>query len=98
MRYEMTHVSYHDGSPAMLVREREGSVRMMNEDGYVWSDPAWWWIPLAEVTDEDRERWADNEGEWPYETDDAVFDREVQEYYDPMGYNSDSYIAYLNRH
>ena len=55
--YNATHVSRFDGSDAMLVRERRGMVRMVNEDGHQWSDPADWWIPVDAVTDEDRERW-----------------------------------------
>lgn len=44
--YRHTHVSAHDGSPAMLVCEHGDTVFLMNEDGYEWSDPAADWLPI----------------------------------------------------
>lgn len=96
--YMETHVSWFDGSPAMLVRERKGMVRMVNEEGYVWSDPASRWIAIGDETPADYARWAkeeDNE-DYSYAYEDGMLSAEEQEYYDPMGYQSDSYIAYLN--
>jgi len=89
--YKHTHVSYFDGSPAMLVRERKGAVRMMNECGDQWSDPAWWWIPIGSETQEDYDRWQEQEDD---QHDEYTSGADYMASY----YNSDSYIAYLNGH
>lgn len=93
MNYSHTHVSRADGSPAMVVRERKGMLRLMNEDGYQWSDPASWWIPIGEETPADFARWAaldeNEEDDYPPSQSGAEF---MAAYY-----NSDSYINYLNR-
>jgi hypothetical protein len=77
----------------MLVRERKGTVRMVNEDGHQWSDPAWWWIAIGNETDADRERWAK-----VWEEPDEDYDDGAQSGAEFMAayYNSDSYINYLN--
>lgn len=46
MNYRHTHVSIHDQSPAMLVYEAAGTVRLVNEDGFEWEDPANQWEPI----------------------------------------------------
>lgn len=87
--YEPTHASFHDGSNAMLTQMSTAgySVHLINEDGHQWCDPAGWWIPLDKVTDDDRERWAEIDGneddfdytfiDYPeYDPDMAFYERE----------------------
>lgn len=87
--YKHTHVSRYDGSPAMEIPQTDApySIVLVNEDGHEWIDPLGWWIPVDEVTDEDREAW-DDEDDYPPSQSGAEF---MADYY-----NSDSYINYLN--
>ena len=41
--YEHTHYSVIDGSPAMRVRSDLDTITLVNEDGYVWTDPVEQW-------------------------------------------------------
>lgn len=90
--YQHTHVSYHSGDAAMMVKRTDKAITLINEDGYRWTDPAWWWIEIGNETDADYQRWLDNEEE------------EDEDYYEPDMYwsgtgemmNDDSYIDYLN--
>lgn len=90
--YTHTHVSFHDGSPAMMVKDREKTITLINEEGYRWTDPAWWWIEIGNETDADYQRWAEVDGN---EEDD---DHEPDMYWSGTGemMNDDSYIDYLN--
>lgn len=46
MKYEHTHVSRLDTSPAMVVSQDEETITLVNEDGHTWTDPADQWLPL----------------------------------------------------
>lgn len=45
--YQHTHVSVEDGSPAMVIRQSDGTITLMNEDGHVWTDPAVDWETIS---------------------------------------------------
>lgn len=48
MRYEATHLSAHDGSDAMKLGsdDKPGEITLVNEDGFIWTDPAEQWEPI----------------------------------------------------
>lgn len=48
MNYRATHVSVHDGSDAMEISRDEsaGTITLVNEDGYEWTDPLADWEAL----------------------------------------------------
>lgn len=83
MNYEHTHQSIRDASPAMFLFEDNdaNTYTLVNECGDVFVVSQDDWISIAEVTQENYDHWT--------AMDEA-------DYYDPMGYNSDSYINYLN--
>lgn len=91
MDYRHTHVSRYDGSPAMEIPQTDApySIVLVNEDGHEWIDPLGWWIPIDEVTDDDRAEW--EEDEYPYKHQSQSGAEFMAAYY-----NSDSYINYLN--
>jgi hypothetical protein len=45
-KYIETHVSVHDGSPAMMLTQDEIHIALMNEDGYTWIDRQADWRPI----------------------------------------------------
>lgn len=45
-RYEDTHLSAHDGSPAQLVTQDAETMTLRNECGDVWTDPIGDWLPV----------------------------------------------------
>lgn len=45
-RYICTHVSVLDESTAMLIAEHNGRITLINEDGYMWTDPSSEWRAL----------------------------------------------------
>lgn len=57
-KYKATHVSVEDGSPAMLVRETQHLIVLMNEDGNVWTDRRSDWQDY----DDPARPWLDEEG------------------------------------
>lgn len=89
MNYTPTHSSRRDGSTAMMVSQPGFSIVLVNEDGAEWIDPLGWWIPIGEETDEDIERWEENE-------QDKYPPSQSGEEFMANYYNSDSYINYLN--
>lgn len=46
MKYSHTHLSVQDGSPAMFVSEGHGTITLVNEDGFFWTDPTDHWVPI----------------------------------------------------
>lgn len=58
MKYEHTHVSTGDGSPAMLVETDGEKITLVNEDGHQWTDPASDWRPIGspEANPHDNDR------------------------------------------
>lgn len=42
-RYEATHQSANDGSPAMMLRQDDTTITLVNEDGFEWTDPRGDW-------------------------------------------------------
>jgi hypothetical protein len=46
VNYQHTHESVRDKSPAMLVRQDEATITLVNEDGFEWTDPAGQWRPI----------------------------------------------------
>lgn len=86
--YYHSHASVNDDSPAMVVSHTHETITLVNEDGFVWTDPIDQWkrienpvYPDAYLDDEDED----------YD-DGAQSGAEFMASY----YNSDSYIAYLN--
>lgn len=64
--YKHTHESVEDGSPAMLVRQDDTTITLINEDGTTWTDPLSQWRAISTTwptTDEERTSFAD----WQYE-------------------------------
>lgn len=47
MDYTHTHQSVRDGSAAMRVSEGHGTITLVNEDGFYWTDPADQWVPIG---------------------------------------------------
>lgn len=49
MRYEHTHESVDDGSPAMLVSQTTVTITLVNEEGHQWTDPLAEWRPIPKI-------------------------------------------------
>lgn len=47
--YEATHMSRHDGSPAMALPTDPGTLVLVNEDGYVWIAEPENWKDLSKI-------------------------------------------------
>lgn len=48
MKYRHTHVSVHDGSPAMSLGLVPGGLHLMNEDGFTWVSGPDQWEPIPQ--------------------------------------------------
>jgi hypothetical protein len=48
MFYKHTHVSTVDRSPAMSLYSTRTQIVLMNEDGFIWVDPATRWTEIRE--------------------------------------------------
>jgi hypothetical protein len=55
--YKHTHVSVHDGSPAMMLSQTKFELTLVNEDGYTWVSAPHQWIRIGDETNDDYARW-----------------------------------------